>query len=99
MISFAKEIERRFCIAKATQTFSTKYGSISTKYITFQKFNVSLTNDIDSLEQLGPVVQSIISLTSSLRDQLVFYFITKYTDIFVVMQTLLSFFNENIGIY
>ena len=33
---------------------------------------------------MGPVVQSIISLTSSLRGQLIkFYdFITKYTDIF-----------------
>ena len=30
----------------------------------------------------GPVVQSIVSLTSSLRGQLVF-FITKYTNIFV----------------
>ena len=35
-------------------------------------------------DDLGPVVQSIVSLTSSLRGQLVkFYdFITKYTEIF-----------------
>ena len=36
-------------------------------------------------EALGPVVQSIVSLTMSLRDQLVKCFtdfITKYTDIF-----------------
>ena len=36
-------------------------------------------------ELLGPVVQSIVSLMSSLRGQLVkcfYYFITKYTDTF-----------------
>ena len=53
--------------------------------------------------RLGPVVQSIVSLTSSLRCQLVkcFLTITKYTDIFVekirvafAMQKLLTFFQQ-----
>ena len=57
---------------------------------------------------LDPVVQSIISLTSSLRDQIVksLYFITKYTEMFVenmrevfAMQKLHNFFNKNIGIF
>ena len=30
-------------------------------------FNGMLTNDIVSFKQLGPVVQSVVSLTSSLR--------------------------------
>ena len=56
----------------------------------------------------GPVVQSIVSLMSSLRGQLVKYFmtITKYTDIFVekmrvafAMQKLLTFFQQNILAY
>ena len=55
---------------------------------------------------LGPVAQSIVSLTSSLRGQLVkcFYdFITKNTDIFVdkmreafALQKLLTFFQQKI---
>ena len=45
-------------------------------------------------KHLGPVVQSIVSLTSSLRDQL--DFITKHTDIFVEK---FHFFNKNIGIF
>ena len=56
---------------------------------------------------LGPVVQSIVSLTSSLRGQLVktlFYdFITKYTDMFVAkmrevfaLQKLLAFLQQKI---
>ena len=46
----------------------------------------------------GPVVQSIVSLTSSLRGQLVikvsYDFITKNTDIFVekIQQTILEYF-------
>ena len=32
-----------------------------------QSFNNTLTDNIVSFEQLGPVVQSIVSLTSSLR--------------------------------
>ena len=50
---------------------------------------------------LGPVVQSIISLTSSFYD-----FITKYTDIFVekmrevfAIQKLLTFFQQKILAY
>ena len=58
-------------------------------------------------EDQGPVVQSIVSLTSSLRGQLVkcFMNITKRTDIFVekmreafAVQKLLTFFStKNIG--
>ena len=55
-------------------------------------------------EVLGPVVQSIIGLTSSLRGQVFYDFITKSTDIFVekmrevfALQKLLTFFKQNIG--
>ena len=55
----------------------------------------------------GPVVQSIVSLTSSLRDQLVKCFtLTKYTDIFVKKlvkllqcESFSQFFNTNIGVF
>ena len=63
-----------------------------------------LTNDVISFEQLGPVVQSIVSLTSSLRGQLVKCFMTLYpnTQIFFVdimrkafaLQKLFTFFNK-----
>ena len=55
---------------------------------------------------LGPVVQSIISLTSSLRGQLVKYFTTLYTEIFCRKNE--SFYNakashifstKNIGVF
>ena len=59
---------------------------------------------------LDPVVQSIVSLTSSLRGQLVkclMEFLTKYTDIFVqknersfcTAKASHFFFNKNIGIF
>ena len=62
------------------------------------------------MENLGPVVQSIVSLTSSLRGQLLksFFsnFITKYPDIFVekmreafALQKLLTFVQQKILAY
>ena len=61
-----------FCKCKSYSLFSSKNISV---YAIFNdhSFNDMLTNDIISFEQLGPgiylgpVVQSIISLTSSLR--------------------------------
>ena len=58
-----------------------------------------------SLTLLGPVVQSIVSLTSSLRGQLVKCFnnfITKYTDFFVEKMSAKAshlFLTKNIGIF
>ena len=55
-----------FCKCKTFSHFFYKNISI---YAIFndQSFNNTLTNDIVSFEQLGPVVQSVVSLTSSLR--------------------------------
>ena len=50
----------------------------------------------------GPVVQSIVSLTSSLRGQLVKCFTTKYTEIFVEKNEGKAshiFSTKNIGIF
>ena len=57
----------------------------------------------------GPVVQSIVSLTSSLRGQLVECFMTLSPNILIffvekmreafALQKLLTFFNKNIGLF
>ena len=50
---------------------------------------------------LGPVVQSIISLTSSLRGQLIKHFTTLYLNIliFSAAKAFLIFSTKNIGIF
>ena len=68
--------------------------------LNFHSYSYTETQNIQ-----GPVVQSIVSLTSLLRDQFVLFydFITKCTDIFVAkmreafaMQKLLTFFQQKI---
>ena len=65
----------------------------------FYDITVALTGS-----QQGPVVQSIVSITSSLRGQLVKCYLTikQNTQIFFVEKNERSFphfFNKNIGIY
>ena len=57
-----------FALQKLLTFFNKKYWSISD--INIRNFNETLTNSVVSFEHLGPVVQSIVSLTSSLRGQL-----------------------------
>ena len=72
------------------------------------KFNISLTNDIVGFDQLdpdnqGPVVQSIVSLTSSLRGKLVKYFTTLLPNTHVYFwkneRTFSHFYIKNIAVF
>ena len=70
---------KSFCIAKLLEQTLTVF--LHTVQLTLKKiyiyiYNVLFTNDNVNLEQQGPVVQSIVSLTSSLRGQLVKCFMT-----------------------
>ena len=53
--NFLLKNERSFCTAKASHIFSTKNIGVFWD-INIWNFNVSLTNDVVSLEQLGPGV-------------------------------------------
>ena len=75
-----------FANAKVTQIFFRKNISV---YAIFdeQSFNDILTNDIFSFEQQGPVVQSVVSLMSSLR-------VISFSVLVDSMHNILIFFAE-----
>ena len=53
---FCLKSERSFCTAKASHSFPTKNIGMSEK-LTYEKFNETLTNEVVSFEQPGPVFQ------------------------------------------
>ena len=82
-----------------TQRFSRQLLSVSRKLLIYI-LNLNFTSL--KMVDLGPVVQSIVSLTSSLRGQQVFCnFITKHTGIFVEKMRKASyiFSTKHIGIF
>ena len=64
-------------------------------------FNQSLTNDVVSFEQLGPVVLNIISLTSSLVVKVLTVLVSTISNsqVFLLKLSYSRFFSKNISVY
>ena len=78
--------EKKCCFKRqGLSNLITSRHATSNQVCTYNEAAETSTERCSNVIYLGPVVQSIVSLTSSLRGQIVvfYYFITKYTNIFV----------------